>query len=77
MKIQNEFQLTVSYEWLAKMAEQRDAALVEPSWDEAMRVSQADDVEAQRRKIEREVWEYLKAKYEPLQVADSSPVPKM
>ncbi|MBC8136068.1 MAG: hypothetical protein H8F28_09305 [Fibrella sp.] len=77
MKIQNEHELTVSFEWLAKMAEQREVALVEPSWDEESRQSIADDIEAQRLSIERDVWKYLKEKYEPVSLADPSPVPKM
>ncbi len=75
--IENDDQLSFSCEWIGKMYRQHQRALIEPSWDESMRLSQADDIEAQRRTIEREVWEYLKSKYESSPVTDPSPVPKM
>lgn len=56
--ISDERELEAAYVAIAKVVRQRDEALKEEVWHESLRQSVADGIEAQRRKIEREIVEY-------------------
>ena len=60
--IENESQLERAYADVAKLVRQRDRALEEEAWDETLRRMVADGIEAQRRKIERQIASYLSRK---------------
>ena len=56
--ISNERELEAAYVAIARVIRQRDSALKQEAWSESLRQSVADGIEAQRRKIEREIVEY-------------------
>jgi hypothetical protein len=60
--IETEQQLERAYQAVAQMIRQRDEARQEAVWPEPLRELVADGIEAQRRKIEREIADYLAAK---------------
>jgi uncharacterized protein YcaQ len=60
--IQTEYQLERAYDTVSRLIRQRDQALQEPSWEESLRHTVAAGIEAQRRKVEREIADYLSAK---------------
>lgn len=61
--IENEQQLRVSIERIARMYRLQEREASEPLWDAESRAEMAEDTECTRQKIEREVAEYLAKKY--------------
>lgn len=57
--IENRQQLMHAYEAIAKMNDLRERCAKEPLWHPSSRESVIDGIDAQMRKIEREIAEYL------------------
>ena len=57
--IRNEQELEYAYETVSKMIRLRDHCAVESLWDPSLREGVAAGIENQKRKIEREICEYL------------------
>jgi len=57
--IRNEQELEYAYETVSKMIRLRDRCAVESLWDPSLREGIALGIENQKRKIEREICEYL------------------
>ncbi len=61
--IEDENQLRYSIELIARMYSSQDREAGEPVWSPEIREQMADDTKHMRLKIEREVAEYLAARY--------------
>ena len=57
--LQNDKELSYSYELMARMYRLRDRCAVEPLWDPEARKDVVAGIENQMKKIEREIAEYL------------------
>jgi len=75
--IEDDSQLARTCEWIGKMYRQERDALAEPAWAPPARESVAEDVRAQRRRLEREVLEYLQTRRTGEANVPSHPAPKL
>ncbi len=57
--LDNERELRHAYETMTRLYQVRDKCAVEPAWDEENRAQVVAGIEAQMRKVEREIAEYL------------------
>src|SRR2546421_97846 len=73
MILETEKELAYSCELIGKMYNQRESAKTEESWHPSTREDVALGIDSALQKIQREVYEYLKCKYEPQQEPSEAP----